>query len=130
LRDAQNHVTLLATQRPAAAVSSVPLPVEIHYRVEAVVDPLRWFVQLLGPDGRLIAQVDTAPLDGYSAFTDLPAGAEAFERVALILPAGLAAGDYQLIAGIYNPSVEGGPRLRSETESDFVDLGRVAVTAE
>jgi hypothetical protein len=130
LRDDQNHVTLLATQRSAAAARSVPLPVEIHYRVETVVDPLRWFVQLLGPDGRLIAQVDTAPLDGYGAFTELPAGAEAIERVALILPAGLAAGDYQLIAGIYNPSVEGSPRLRSETESDFVDLGRVAVTEE
>jgi hypothetical protein len=127
LSDAQNRVALSGVQKPAVVASGAPLPVEIHYQAAVAADPLRWFVQLLGPEGQLVAQVDMAPLHGYSAFPELVTGVEAVERVALILPAALAAGEYQLIAGIYNPTVDGTPRLRSETNQDFVDLGRVVV---
>jgi hypothetical protein len=103
------------------------LPVEIHYRVEGATDPLRWFVQLLGADGAPVALLDTAPLDGYVAFPDLPVDAELVERAGLALSPILAAGEYRLVAGIYNPSVEGAPRLRTDQNADFLDLGMVIV---
>ena len=98
----------------------------VRYAV-LVVDPLRWFVQLLGPNGMPVALLDTAPLDGYVAFPDLPAGQLMVERAGLALPPDLAAGDYRLIAGLYNPAREGSPRLQSGAGGDFLELGTVSV---
>jgi hypothetical protein len=104
------------------------LPVEITFRLSDVnpVD-LRWFVQLLRPEGFPVALMDTAPEDGYVAFSTLPANAELVERTGLALPENLPAGRYEVIAGLYNPSLEGQPRLRAQDGSDFVRLGVVVV---
>lgn len=57
---------------------------------DAPVDPadLKVFVQLIGPDGALVAQRDTALTDGVQPH-------------ALLIPRAAAAGDYRLIAGLY-----------------------------
>jgi hypothetical protein len=127
LTDASNWVRIDAVRAPSTIPAGTTLPVEIHYRVEGTTDPLRWFVQLLGADGAPVALLDTAPLDGYAAFPDLPVDAELVERAGLALSPALAAGEYRLVAGIYNPSVEGAPRLRTDQNADFLDLGMVIV---
>jgi hypothetical protein len=119
-------VRIDAVRSPATIPAGTTLPVEIHYRVDEASDPLRWFVQLLGADGAPVALLDTAPLDGYAAFPDLPLGEELVERAGLALSSQLA-GEYRLVAGIYNPANEGAPRLRTDQDADFLDLGMVIV---
>lgn len=104
------------------------LPVEIYYRLGAQnPDDLRWFVQLLRPEGYPAALLDTGPEDGYIPFSALPAGTELVERAGLLLPDNLPPGRYELIAGLYNPAQEGTPRLRAADGSDFVSVGYVVV---
>jgi hypothetical protein len=117
----------------AARVSSLSqpgrvLPVEIYYRLaDKNVDDLRWFVQLLRPEGYPVALLDTSPEDGYLPFSALPANTEVVERAGLLLPDNLPSGRYELIAGLYNPAQEGAPRLRAADGSDFVSIGSVVV---
>jgi hypothetical protein len=104
------------------------LPVEIFYRLaHQNVDDLRWFVQLLRPEGYPAALLDTGPEDGYLPFSALPANTELVERAGLLLPDNLPPGRYELIAGLYNPAQEGAPRLRAADGSDFVRIGSVVV---
>jgi hypothetical protein len=126
LTDATNQVAINGVRAPSTIPAGTTLPVEIHYRAEGVVDPLRWFVQLLGADGAPVALLDTAPLDGYVAFPDLPTG-DLVERAGVALSPRLAAGDYRLVAGIYNPAAEGAPRLQTDQNADFLDLGTVII---
>ncbi len=104
------------------------LPVEISYRLsDKNVDDLRWFVQLLRPEGFPAALLDTAPEDGYVPFSQLPSNQELIERAGLLLPDNLPPGRYQLIAGLYDPVQGGAPRLRAADGSDFVQIGYVIV---
>ena len=117
----------------AARVSSLSqpgrvLPVEIYYRLaEKNVDDLRWFVQLLRPEGYPAAMLDSSPEDGYLPFNELPPNTELVERAGLLLPDNLPPGRYELIAGLYNPAQEGAPRLHAADGSDFVSIGFVVV---
>jgi hypothetical protein len=117
----------------AARVSSLSqpgrvLPVEIYYRLsDQNIDDLRWFVQLLRPEGYPAALLDTGPEDGYLPFSALPPNIELTERAGLLLPDNLPPGRYELIAGLYNPAQEGAPRLRAADGSDFVRVGYVVV---
>jgi hypothetical protein len=102
--------------------------VEIYYRLAAQnAADLRWFVQLLRPEGYPAALLDTGPDDGYLPFSALPANTELVERAGLLLPDNLPPGRYELIAGLYNPTLEGAPRLRAADGSDFVRAGFVVV---
>ncbi len=74
-------------------------------------------VQLLGPDGALVAQ-DDRPL--------APAGPEGstLQAYGILLPDVLLPGDYRLIAVVYDPSREGAPRLPLVGGADHVELAR------
>lgn len=67
------------------------------------------FVHLLDGEGRLVAQQDSEPLGGLRPTTTWLAGEVIHDRVGVLLPTDLAAGDYQIVVGMYNP--EGGDRL-------------------
>jgi hypothetical protein len=84
------------------------------------------FVQLLRPDGTVALQQDSAPQGGFAPTSQWQAGAVVADRRALLLPADLAAGDYTLIAGLYDQQ---GVRLGVATGGDFVTLGVVTVEA-
>lgn len=83
------------------------------------------FLQLLNLDGALVAQHDGPPNGGYTPTSGWTPGQQITSRRALILPEKISPGDYQLIAGLYNPA--SGERLLTETGQDFVDLGDVVV---
>ena len=132
------NVTLVGNQTSQITVSSARvsslsqpgrvLPVEIFFRLQDQnANDLRWFVQLLRPEGYPAALLDTAPEDGYVPFSALPANTDLVERAGLLLPDNLPPGRYELIAGLYNPGEEGAPRLRAADGSDFVRVGFVVV---
>ena len=67
------------------------------------------FVQLLDAGGQLVAQ-DDRPL----VLSAPRAAGSGLAVYGLILPAELGAGPYQLITGIYDPTQEGAPRLKTK----------------
>jgi hypothetical protein len=67
------------------------------------------FVHLLDGEGRLVAQQDGEPVGGFRPTTTWLAGEVIHDRVGVLLPTDLAAGEYQLVVGMYHP--ESGDRL-------------------
>jgi hypothetical protein len=123
-----SEVTVVGARWPQGSTPGGVMPVELTYRLAAPSEQnLRWFVQMLTLDGYPVALLDTAPLDGYAAFRDLPAGEDLVEMAGLEVPADLPPGQYRMIAGLYNPDIEGAPRLRAPDGSDFIELGYVFV---
>ena len=81
------------------------------------VDERKVFVQLLDAGGQLIAQ-DDRPL----VLSAPRAAGSGLAVYGLVLPADLGAGPYELITGIYNPTQEGAPRLKTNDGADHVKL--------
>jgi hypothetical protein len=129
LHDSQNQqVTIVAVQAPTRMSRGEILPVEIGYQLEQPLTAnLRWFVQLLASNGTAVALTDTAPGQSYVLFSALPAGEALVERVGVQLPPELEAGEYRLIAGLYNPDAPAPNRLLTPVGRDYVDLGAVRV---
>lgn len=126
--DVGNTVTFVASRSPATAAPGDIVPVEIRFMLNAPpVSQLRWFVQLLSPDGVAVAQLDTGPVDNYVVFTDFATRDILTERAGLTLPSDLPAGTYQIIAGLYNPEVEGAPRLTAADGRQFLALATLLV---
>jgi len=127
--DATPQVTMIATRAPASVPPGAILPIEITFQLEQpITSNLHWFVQLLSADGYAVALIDTQPMHGYRTFPTLPVGATQVERVALQLEPNLVPGVYQLIAGLYDPAVEGGKRLQLPNGKDHIELGAIEVT--
>lgn len=83
--------------------------------------PLTAFVQVLGPDGVLLAQSDQPPAAGLHPATSWIPGEAILDLHRLTLPADLRPGS-RIIAGLYDPS--SGARLTT-AGADTVDLGPV-----
>ena len=89
-------------------------------------------MQLVAPNGSLVAQQDGIPGGGYAPSTGWIPGEPVADRRGLALPADLALGDYMLIAGLYDAAT--GQRLPvtgpdSSAADDFVRLGTIQVTS-
>jgi hypothetical protein len=105
------------------------LPVEFTW--QAFTQPrlnYNLFLQLLNLDGILVAQHDSPPNGGYTPTSSWQAGRQITSRHALQLPTDLSAGNYRLIAGLYNPTT--GERLPFDTGGDFVELGNITIIEE
>ena len=72
-----------------------------------------------------LAQLDTGPDDDYAPFSGLPVGEKLIERAGLLVPGNAPEGDYQLIAGLYNPNDEGA-RLHHASTAGLRRAGRGA----
>lgn len=81
------------------------------------VEERKVFVQLLDAGGRLVAQ-DDRPL----VLSAPRAAGSGLAVYGLVLPTELGAGPYQLITGIYDPSQEGAPRLKTLDGADHITL--------
>jgi hypothetical protein len=68
------------------------------------------FVQLLSPEGQLVSQRDSQPLDGFRPTSTWRQGQEITDRYGLLLPDMLPPGAYQLVVGMYDG--ETGQRLK------------------
>ncbi len=74
------------------------------------------FIHLLDSAGQIVGQVDAPLLSGTGE-------AAAY---GILLSANLSAGPYRLIAGLYDPSLPGAPRIATVTGTDAVELGVLA----
>jgi hypothetical protein len=73
------------------------------------------FVQLLSPEGQLVAQRDSQPLDGFRPTSTWRPSQEITDRYGLLLPDTLPFSTYQLLVGMYDG--ETGQRLQVSGES-------------
>ena len=127
-----NHVRLLGarwsgdTSRPGGTVAA-----ELTWVADAAPGDLRGFMQLIAPDGRLVAQQDGVPGGGYAPSTGWVPGTPVADRRGLALPDDLAPGEYTLIAGLYDAAT--GQRLAvtnsdGTPQGDFMGLGTIQVS--
>jgi hypothetical protein len=106
--------------QPVAAQRGAPLELELVWRA-GTAPPLSSytvFVQLLGPDGRVVCQHDGLPAAGTRPTTSWRPGEVIVDRHRLDVPAGLRAGPVQLIAGLYDAST--GQRVATAAGPDHV----------
>ncbi|MEM7032474.1 MAG: glycosyltransferase family 39 protein [Chloroflexota bacterium] len=99
------------------------LTVNLHWQATDLLDKdYTVFLQLLAPDGSVIAQQDKAPLDGQAPTSTWTPSEFINDTFQLQLPENLPAGQYRLITGFYQ--FETGERL-TVTEGgagDFVEV--------
>ena len=85
------------------------------------------FLQLLNSDGALVAQRDSEPAAGSSITTAWQPGDSIVDNHGLLIPADLVAGEYRLIAGLYDIN---DPMTRLPVgDSSYVELGEIEVGA-
>jgi hypothetical protein len=77
------------------------LAIELTWEPLAPTGPLRGFLQLLAPDGRPVAVQDGVPAGGYAPSLGWSPGTPVADRRGLLVPPDLPAGEYALIAGLY-----------------------------
>ena len=83
------------------------------------------FLQLLNGEGALVAQRDSEPAGGSAITTAWGPGESIVDNHGLSIPSDLPAGDYRLVAGLYDiddPSA----RLIADGES-YVVLGKITL---
>ncbi|MEO8083203.1 MAG: glycosyltransferase family 39 protein [Ardenticatenales bacterium] len=96
--------TLLGAAAPISATAGAALTVKLAWRARSPSGtPYKVTVQLLGPDGRPVAQHDAEPADGARPTTGWLPGEIILDRHTLALPADLGTGDYTLVAALYHP---------------------------
>ena len=79
------------------------------------------FTQLLGPDGQVVAQHDNPPAGGWYPTSVWAAGDSVADAYALRLPPDAPAGQYRLIAGMYDAAT--GQRVPLVAGGDFIEVG-------
>ncbi|MFN8535144.1 MAG: DUF2079 domain-containing protein [Dehalococcoidia bacterium] len=94
----------LVGRRFGTAKGGEPFEVDLFWRSEQPpTHDLAVFLHLIGPDGVLRTQRDGPPAGGLRPTTSWQAGEIVIDRRTLDLPASLPAGDYRLVAGLYDP---------------------------
>jgi hypothetical protein len=79
---------------------------------------------LLDPDGRLVAQHDKQPLDGFYPTSRWLSNQPVVDEFVLQPPAGLPPGRYTLYTGLYD--LASGQRLLAETDQTTTDAWLLA----
>lgn len=86
------------------------VPLTLFWRSrQPVAQNLKVFIHLLDAEGKLVAQRDSDPVNGVRPTLTWTAGESIVDRHGVLLPEGLAAGEYQLVLGLYDPAT--GQRL-------------------
>ncbi len=100
--------------------------VQVQLTWEALAPPrgrYKVFLQLLGPNDRLIAQRDTEPKGGDRPTSTWQAGERIVDNYGLLIPLATPPGRYRLIAGMYDPTTGQRLPVREDGRSgDYVVL--------
>ncbi len=83
------------------------------------------FLQLLDAEGRLVAQRDSEPAGGTQPTTTWEAGYNYWDYHALLIPNDLPAGEYTLIAGLYD--IDDPTARLPAGENSYLELGIIEV---
>jgi 4-amino-4-deoxy-L-arabinose transferase-like glycosyltransferase len=117
---------------PEKIVAGEILPLTFMWQAQAEISSeYKVFVHLLDGEGRIVAQRDSAPVGGWLPTTSWQVGGSIRDNHGLLIPGSVVAGEYRLMAGLYD--AEGG-RLpvrdaRGEAVGDSLSLGTVQVSA-
>ncbi len=118
--------TLLGLVEAPQPTTDGLLPVTLVWRGEnTAVVSYRVFVQLLNEAGELVAQADGEPAQWSRPTTGWLLGEIVLDSHALPLPADLPAGEYRLIAGLYDAAT--GERLGTGHGRDFILLDTITI---
>jgi hypothetical protein len=85
------------------------------------------FLHFLGPDGTLVAQSDGIPAEWSRPTTGWLPGEYVADLRVLIVPPGIPAGDYTILAGLYDPD---GERLTTSNGADTIPIATVTVSPQ
>jgi hypothetical protein len=124
-------LALVKARTPATILApGDAVPVELTWQaVNAPGEPLVVVLQLLDREGRMAAGLEAQPLDGRYPTQEWTQGEVVRDRHTLTLPANLAPGSYQLIAGVYRAA--DGQRLETGAgllgKSDHVVIRQIQV---
>ena len=126
----EDGISLLGYEAPAVRESGQPLCVTLYWQTDAAITgDYTVFLHLAAPDGFVQAQRDTSPVFGFFPTSSWPPEEIVADMHCLHLPAGLAPGQYDILAGLYDP--ETGVRLQNLTaalgEENAVFLGQVTL---
>ncbi len=100
----EEGIRLLGYEAPAFSSQGRPVCVTLYWTTEtAVPADYTVFLHLVAPDGFLQAQRDGEPVFGYYPTSAWAPGAVVGDLHCLVLPLGLASGEYTLRAGLYDP---------------------------
>ncbi|MHB1005808.1 MAG: glycosyltransferase family 39 protein [Chloroflexota bacterium] len=98
-------VSLVGYARVGAARPGGSLAVTLAWRARArPAKAYTIFVQALGPDGKVYGQQDSQPVRGTVPTSVWQSGETITDRYEIRLAPGAAAGEYRLIAGMYDPA--------------------------
>ncbi len=113
------QVSLLGYSSPRLSKETA-LSLTLYWQATTRPDPLTRFVQLVGPDGQLYGQQDSAPDEGMYPASLWQPGEVVAEEVRFSVPAERPAGRYTLHIGLYHPTT--GERLRLPSGEDHVEI--------
>ncbi len=125
--DFGDQIRLDSFAMPASPVAAGDaLPLQLVWSASATPGQrYKVFVQLLDAEGALVAQRDSEPAGGFAPTTTWAPGVPVVDNHGLLIPRELPAGEYRLIAGLYDI---GDPSARlSVAGGSYVDLGQIAV---
>ena len=116
---------------PESVTAGATLPLTLTWQCLATMDrDYTVFVHLVGDGPQPVAQADGPPLGGAYPTSFWQVGERLVDRHDMQLPAGLPAGEYELLVGMY--LLETGERLPwldadGEAQGDAIPLGRLRV---
>lgn len=117
---------------PEKIVAGEILPLTFMWQAHAEISrDYKVFVHLVDGEGRIVAQRDSEAVGGWRPTTSWPVGESIRDNHGLLIPESMLAGEYELIAGLYNAE---GDRLPvrdtlGRVVGDSLSLGTVQVVA-
>lgn len=116
----------LPMMTPLPSGSAPQLLLSLYWQPQAEIEiDYTVFVQLLGPAGQVVAQVDLPPLAGQAPTRTWLPGEILTDPYRLLLPVDLPPGVYRLITGLYEPAT--GRRLPVAGGGDAVELQELTI---
>ena len=113
-------------QREETANAPSVVRVDLHWTTRATpTEDYTVFVQMLSPEGRLVAQSDSQPVAGGFPTSFWEPGEKIVDRHELKVDKSLPSGRYSVIAGMY--LLASGKRLPVEGGGDYVPLTKIDV---
>lgn len=104
------------------------LQIQLHWSTDFTLEKrYKVFIQLINPEGVLVAQRDSEPGGGQLPTTSWQPGETIVDNHALIVPNDLPMTHYSLILGFYNPN---DPLVRLPVnQTDFLTLSQIAISS-
>ena len=114
----QNGVKMTGVaQAPATVVPGGLLAVHLRWDLAGATlnGSEKVFVHLMGPENQLVAQSDRPLLVNSTT--------EFVSSYGILIPATAPAGQYHLLVGLYDPNLNGAPRVLTSDGADAVEIG-------